>query len=644
MNFFAAQTDIHSAPPRQDVDLTAQRTDVEVTLLAKADGPLTKRIALDAAGRVISDGSGCTMAQGQATRMRLRDPAELAALIGAMPPDRAIALGRLRGDLPDDVPVVTQRKLAEGRAAQGAIARTRDFIDYAAGKPAFALLDYDRKGMPAAVAQSLERHGGFWPALLTVAPDLARAARVYRASTSAGLLDARTGEPVGAVGGEHVYLLVRDGSDIERFLRDLHERCWLYRLGWYLVGAAGQLLERSVVDRMVGAPERLAFEGAPIVVPPLDQDHAARAPSWSAGEALDTRTACPPLTRVEKARIAELKRASQAAAASEARQVRVDADRALARRIAERLNVPSTTAQRMVEARHRGILLPSLELVFDDPEIGTVTAGEVLRDPEQFVGETLADPLEGLDYGRCKAMVMRRDDGALWINSFAHGRAAYELKLDAPAVEAALRAADKTAVVDELERQVLEAHLAPDELDHIVRVVQQISGAKLQPLRARLKHAKARRAREEAEDRARQQVTTPTTRIRLEAPRQDDERTPVLHALDEVLGAVDESEPPMRNADGVMVEVRARSPWGLHQLTDAGADIEEARRTACPPRRSRCSPYWAQPSSSLWWNSTSNSTERTRGTSKGARSHCRTPSCRLIGVGSAAGCPSPGRW
>src|SRR4051812_9781515 len=183
MNFFA-QTDIPSAPPRQDVDLTAQGPDVEVTLLTKADGPLTKRIALDAAGRVISDGSACTMAQGRATRMRLREPAELAELIGSMPSDCAIALGRLHGDLPDDLPIVTQRRLAEGRAAQGAIARTRDFIDYAAGKMAFALLDHDRKGMPAAVAQSLERHGGFWPALLTVAPDLACAARVCRASTS----------------------------------------------------------------------------------------------------------------------------------------------------------------------------------------------------------------------------------------------------------------------------------------------------------------------------------------------------------------------------------------------------------------------------------------------------------------------------
>ena len=51
--------------------------------------------------------------------------------------------------------------------------------------------------------------------------------------------------------------------------------------------------------------------------------------------------------------------------------------------------------------------------------------------PASFEGETLADPLEGVEYGRCKAKIMRRADGTPWINSFAHGRTVYELKLDA---------------------------------------------------------------------------------------------------------------------------------------------------------------------------------------------------------------------
>ena len=73
-------------------------------------------------------------------------------------------------------------------------------------------------------------------------------------------------------------------------------------------------------------------------------------------------------------------------------------------------------------------------LPFDDPELAGCTVADVLADPERYEGETLADPLEGVDYGRCSAMIMRRDDGTPWIHSFAHGRTVYELKYDAGAV------------------------------------------------------------------------------------------------------------------------------------------------------------------------------------------------------------------
>ena len=52
----------------------------------------------------------------------------------------------------------------------------------------------------------------------------------------------------------------RDGGDVERFLKDLHDRCWLHGFGWHLIGGAGQLLDRSIVDRMVGFGERFALK------------------------------------------------------------------------------------------------------------------------------------------------------------------------------------------------------------------------------------------------------------------------------------------------------------------------------------------------------------------------------------------------
>jgi hypothetical protein len=114
------------------------------------------------------------------------------------------------------------------------------------------------------VSARLDAAGGFWQAIVSVLPEVTGVARVSRSSTSAGLVRSDTHQPMRGSNGVHVYLLVRDGTDMERFLKTLHERCWLAGFGWMMVGAAGQLLERSIVDRMVWAPERLVFEGAPL--------------------------------------------------------------------------------------------------------------------------------------------------------------------------------------------------------------------------------------------------------------------------------------------------------------------------------------------------------------------------------------------
>jgi hypothetical protein len=157
----------------------------------------------------------------------------------------------------------------------------------------------------------------------------------------------------------------------------------------------------------------------------------------------------------------------------------------------------------MTEARHRGVLLPHVEIAFDDPGIGTVDVAEVLREPDRFVGETLADPLEGVAYGRGKAKVMRRENGSLWIHSFAHGRAAYELKLDAAMVEAALRGTEQDAVVDAYVRLLPEAELEPDEEARLSELVRELSGSKARPLAVRVRAARVRRAGEEEAERRR---------------------------------------------------------------------------------------------------------------------------------------------
>ena len=164
----------------------------EITLITKRDAnPLmSKRIFLTEQGEVRSDGSQCLMVQGAATRATAETASELAKHIMSCRSDQAIALGALKKGLPDLVTVTTERKLKDN---PGAISRSRQFIDYRQGTPAWALIDFDTKGMPANVAAAIEAAGGAWSALLSVAPGLQRAARVSRASTSAGLFRTDTG-------------------------------------------------------------------------------------------------------------------------------------------------------------------------------------------------------------------------------------------------------------------------------------------------------------------------------------------------------------------------------------------------------------------------------------------------------------------
>ena len=121
--------------------------EIEITKFTKDGGPLTKQISLSPDGALVKDGSACIMTHGTAERVRLADVAALGALIEGLMPSQAIALGTLRTDLPDRVEVTTKKTLMNGAARPDIIARTGSNIIH--NGPAFALLDYDSKGMPS---------------------------------------------------------------------------------------------------------------------------------------------------------------------------------------------------------------------------------------------------------------------------------------------------------------------------------------------------------------------------------------------------------------------------------------------------------------------------------------------------------------
>ena len=412
-----------SARPR---DRETAAATAEITVFTKRGGPLTKRIHL-VDGKIGNDSSACAMGAGAAKRVSidLGDMRAFADLINAFGPRQAYAVGRLREGLPDSVRIVVADKLAEAKGAADVAARTKmDFV-FAAGEPAICLHDVDAKAMPDGARRRIAERG-VWAALCDVVPQLANAARVIRPSTSHGLRNKETGETYPGSGGFHAAVVVADGADIERYLNDFHDRLWLAGWGWGMCSAAGSFLERSLVDKAVGSPERLIFEAPPIILPPLEQ--APRLAEAVDGDILNTATACPPLTSAERAEVEKFKDAERTRLKPDLDEARAKwSDRHIKRLVAS--GMPAQWARAQVDSwLDRQELSGDFPLPFDNPKLAGASVADVLANPAKFIDKTLADPFEGPNYGKGKARIYRRGDGSLLINSFAHGGAQYELK------------------------------------------------------------------------------------------------------------------------------------------------------------------------------------------------------------------------
>jgi hypothetical protein len=346
------------------------------------------------------------------------------------------------------------------------------------------------------------------------------------------------------------------------------------------------LLERSIVDRTVYAPERLVFEGAPILDPPLLQDLASRQAEATDGATLDTIQACPALTVVEKERLDQLQAKDAHRLAPDRAKVRVQFIDEQAERITTRTGCSMSAARRTVQKQCDGILLSDVVLPFDDKQMEGCTVADVLADPERFVGATLADPLEGVDYGRCKAKIMRRSVGEVWINSFAHGRTTYELRHDARAIHTELRKLGAADVPDGFVRLVLEADLDEAESEELRNLAHEMSGLGKRTLDAKLKRARQEYTARRAKVLRKQRVAERRDhRPHLEAPFMDDARVPVLATIDEVLcNQPHQLEPPIRDAEGRPTDARRRAPVMLHEMLATESkpgEPDEADPPAC---------------------------------------------------------------
>jgi hypothetical protein len=161
---------------------------------------------------------------------------------------------------------------------------------------------------------------------------------------------------------------------------------------------------------------------------------------------------------MERQQVLDLQDTARRVPEPHARRIRAEADGRMIEDIVRRQGVPHATAQRSVAAWRQGTLGPGIELITDHD--GTILVGDVLRDPQQYIGMTLPDPHEGPDYGYGKAIIMpsEYDPGRVFIHSFAHGGRCYDMKHNLHSAEALLREASVDGLAD-------AASLIGDRLD-----------------------------------------------------------------------------------------------------------------------------------------------------------------------------------
>lgn len=353
--------------------------------------------------------SKATFYDGTARTELAQDAETLAQLLDSLQPRDVLSLGRMRDR--DHARVTTADKLAQNA---GAIARNLDFFAYPQGQ-GWLLLDHDTKSMPADVAQRVAELGDGVAAIESIWPELAQAERVYRPSSSGGVYI--EGQDPTEATGFHLFVLLQDVTQSKAVLDALMARAWEAGLAWHSPNAAGQLLERAIIDASVGSPERLVFTAAP----QLGAGVYRKAPEMRiqrgvalAAPTMPERQGWLPLVQESRRKIQPEAKAAEAAFLD--RQ---------ADKIAAQSGISKDTARKIARERVVGRILEDDDLL-ELKDGTTAQVADILDQHFPHAGVpkfSLPDPVEGAEYGKTTAAIMWGSGfDAPVLVSQAHGR------------------------------------------------------------------------------------------------------------------------------------------------------------------------------------------------------------------------------
>ncbi len=404
---------------------------ISLSILTKPNGILTKKLNL-VGGRVESDSSECRMSSGIAKRIttNLKD---LPALFSSLSNNQCVTTGWVDSDQ-QTVELMSRDKFDSKSYSYPAQTMphgtyaTRTLSSFTQQNASLIMFDYDDD---ASSPFKIDSPQDFIDALSKVIPDFDKISYVRTYSSSSAVYDAKTGETLKPASGFHIWMAIKDGSDLQRFGTALEKRLWLAGLGYIKVSKRNaNLLTRTIVDTAVFSPERLCFEAGAVVT---DDSIEQRLPSpeWNerAISSLDT-SLVPDLSEMEERNYHTI--ILNEKLSDNVVRIKGEIKQNLAREIVHQAQMSGrllaqTQAMKMVDNLEKHILPPFHTIYFEDGSQATIL--EIVANPAFYDGKECLDPIrEDKGFGRSK--VYANMDQAVprpVIHSFVEGSRNFDL-------------------------------------------------------------------------------------------------------------------------------------------------------------------------------------------------------------------------
>ncbi len=440
------------------------RCSIALTLVDGASD-LTKTLSLSADGKIIKAGK-VSLYNGTAKRISVSGtPTEIMERLASQLKEltsRQVIICAPPPPGKDEWPLTTRSEVG---LKPGSIARTKENFQPAAG-PALLALDFDTAEFPPDLLAKLEAIGTLSNALASAYPAFATAARIIRASVSAGVI-IKGGKATVKETGHHRYFIASSGRHAERFVQILADRLMLEGFLWGKIADTGTVLPRTLFDVVASQDSsRLVYEADAILVgDELAYAPRAREPTVTPGGLLDVERIAP-LSEVERgqlaAKIDKLKRSLEPQAAEQRKRWQ---EKRIAERVAKGCDLETATRS-LAGAVERQELSRDWEIHLDGS--GAVTVADILAAPGDYHRKTCADPLEPDYNGGKNIAVIYTDARPFRIRSQAHGGIDY--RLDTPRAEDHFDTlADEPGVFDRAaNRETLPAPTTPEALGLVV--------------------------------------------------------------------------------------------------------------------------------------------------------------------------------